>query len=786
MTENPLRPLRRAPQSTSPWGWFVRVHHVLTPLCIITVLVCLITAMATPAWAAPGEEHLKQTGAQIVLKASSPLVTDKSGYSLRVSVTNTQSQDLVDTLLSVDTNALYSFSSRIDMQSWSEGRTHIPTEDNLDSKPLDPLQPGKSIDVSLGLPADCDSLKKMTTWGPKPVRISLTGKNGQVITQTYTFLTRTWDGLPNANTPPLSMTMVIPLTTTEWVVNEKNMSKLMTQNDATTAQSSPSDASKQVESTSPSPSASPKNQQTQPQQKEETNPAENGNDSNQSQVISLGHQASKNQESQRQLLDRHPSLQALADPTYLSVLTEKPRINGLIQAGDFDISTYAGQDQNRYTKAGVTPDAWSAKTSSALYTSSNPNQDQSLADHLYAWQGLREWGMDSITAARKAGYTRVIAPLGFEAGAGASAHTGKYTVSTQSGQVTVLSAQRELSSLAQGSPSTSKASGEQTGAGRVARFLAQSAFYQMEQPYAQRDLMVCFGANQDTQEAEQIMNLLEHAPWISLGSLQTVEEATDNSAETLKFQGGKEDDKETSKQDSTISSTLDSLTASRQDIIRFSTSILAHSPSAQSTSKTPGGKSDSQALARQDADTTARQSDDPKNWLDRITKAHDCLALHALAGIQSAPAVSDQARAISDQLLDGIQITPSESLTVISETASMPVTVSNNHPYPVHARISARTNSTEIVTSRTADTVIPAHSEAQVTFKVRVATAGKADVTISLIDQDGQPFGQTGTAHITSNLRLSDMSGLIFVLIAVLLGLVGLWRQFHRTKDPDE
>ena len=157
-----------------------------------------------------------------------------------------------------------------------------------------------------------------------------------------------------------------------------------------------------------------------------------------------------------------------------------------------------------------------------------------------------------------------------------------------------------------------------------------------------------------------------------------------------------------------------------------------------------------------------------------------------MAGIRSAPGLADQARAISNQLLDGISITPSESLTVVSETASMPVTISNSHPYPVYARVSTKTDSMEIVTSRTADTIIPARSEAQVTFKVRVATAGQANVDISLIDRDGKPFGQTRQAHITSNLRLSDMSGLIIVVIAVLLGLCGLWRQFHRKKDADE
>lgn len=772
MTESPLRPGRRTPQSTrAHQRWARRVGSWIATLETLLLTLALTLGAAPPtAVAAQGDEHGHQ--AQISLKSSTPVVTDRSGYTLRMTVTNTENQELRDSTLSVGTNAFYSFSSRTDMQSWSEGRTRIPTPDDMDSRHLDVIKPGQGVDITVAVPADNAALKKMVAWGPKPVRLSLTGKDNQVLAETWTFLTRTWDGLPNAGTPAMSMTMVLPLTTSDWTVEEKSMKALMTQTDEAVAESTKKETAKNGGA-----SASPSATKAPDQQDQTATPADEGR------VITLSRQATKTQDAQRQLLARHSALQILADPTYLTAFNENPRINGLIQPADFDIGTYAGQDPNRYIQAGITPESWSAKAGADLYARTFPDQAKVETDRAYAWQGRQEWSMDSVTEARKAGYTHVIAPRGFEAGAGASAHTGKFTVNTQAGQVTILSAQRELSNLAQGNPTSAKATGEQTQAGQVARFMAQSAFYQMEQPYDQRDLMVCFDTDQDSQQVEQIMAGLEHAPWISLGSLESLDKAADYSLGPSRLQEDRESD---SKQNSSTVGTLDSLTNSRQDITRFSNAILADPSSSQPTASATTGKSDSQALARQDADTTARQSKDPTNWLQRITKAHDCLALHALGGTKSAPALADQARAISDRLLDGIRITPSESLTVVSETASMPVTVSNNHPYPVYARVSARTDSMEIVTSRTADTVIPARSEAQVTFKVRVATAGQANVDITLIDRNGKPFGQTRRARITSNLRLSDMSGLIIVVIAVLLGLWGLWRQFHRKKDPDE
>ena len=67
------------------------------------------------------------------------------------------------------------------------------------------------------------------------------------------------------------------------------------------------------------------------------------------------------------------------------------------------------------------------------------------------------------------------------------------------------------------------------------------------------------------------------------------------------------------------------------------------------------------------------------------------------------------------------------------------VTVRNNHPYPVRVKVSSLTDSMEIVTSRFTEVTIPANSEAQVTFAIRVATSGHA----------------TALSHALSRQRLS-------------------------------
>ena len=121
-----------------------------------------------------------------------------------------------------------------------------------------------------------------------------------------------------------------------------------------------------------------------------------------------------------------------------------------------------------------------------------------------------------------------------------------------------------------------------------------------------------------------------------------------------------------------------------------------------------------------------------------------------------------------------------------SETAKMPVTISNSHPYPVKVKVSSLTDSMQIVTSRFDTVQVPPHGEAQVAFTIRVSTSGTANATISLFDRNGAAFGATQVTHITSALQISDKSGFVIIGFAVLLGAVGLWRQFNRKKDPDE
>ena len=57
------------------------------------------------------------------------------------------------------------------------------------------------------------------------------------------------------------------------------------------------------------------------------------------------------------------------------------------------------------------------------------------------------------------------------------------------------------------------------------------------------------------------------------------------------------------------------------------------------------------------------------------------------------------------------------------------------------------------------------------TFTIRVSTSGSSTAHVSLIDREGNSFGNTQDTAITSVMRISDASGFIIIGFAVLLAL---------------
>lgn len=708
-------------------------------MSLILCSACAYRARADESSPEPSASSSKN-GISMTIASATPVVTANSGYHVTLVVSNNTDSPSAAGTVSAATNSFYTFDSRTDIQQWAQGAVRIPVPNQIGQASVASIPAHSQVDTSIDVPASQSALTSIMSWGPKPVLLSYSDGQNKTA-ESHTFLTRSADGLHTANTPAMNLTVAMPLMSDKWQADPQQINSLMTVGNI----------------------------------KEATNYADS--------IVSLNAENSRVGRTMEQLIAKHGMLQIIADPAYLNALQMPPKISGIMQPGGFDITQYAAlSNSSAYAKAGVGEKDWDVSAATEQLRQALGNNDVSAS--AYAWQGKGNWTLQALTDAKRQGYSTVISDSTFDSQDSATVHTGKYVVPTSAGNVTVLVGQHELSELASGEQTSKYADGETSAAGRLSRFMAQSAFYQMEQPYTSRNLLVCLDSDTATAQTDGLMSAIEQASWLKLTDMQTLAKSEaylsgpDTESLIAQSSGLRES------QTSSLASALQSLASSRDDINRFAVSILDDASQGSSTG-TP--RNNVQSLAKQDVNGIAMNTRDATSWVQLIRHAHDALALHALDDNEAVRTrMLAAAKTLSAQLMDGITITPSESVNVVSETASFPVTVSNRHPFPVSIRVASITDSMEIVTSRLAYVQVPAHSEAQVTFTIRVATSGSTKAHVTLLDRSGETFSSPQTTTITSVLQISDKGGMIFLAVSVALGALGLWRQFHRKKDSDE
>ena len=256
----------------------------------------------------------------------------------------------------------------------------------------------------------------------------------------------------------------------------------------------------------------------------------------------------------------------IADPLYWRQSAVQPSIAGIMQPADFDITAYTALgDTAAYEKAGITTEQWNAKQAAAWYADGRRLRN-TLRVRMAGQQLL---DVDALTAAREQGYDTVIAGASFDADQTEAVHTGTYVVHTPAGDVTVLKEQSTLGTLAKGQATSTDAQAESSDAGRLARLVAQSAFYQMEQPYTSRYLLMTFSRTTEAGLDRSGDERLRAGAWLNLTDLKTMAEADPyNVSDSVN--PDKADDANTAN----TRSALRQLADSRHDIMRMATSIL--------------------------------------------------------------------------------------------------------------------------------------------------------------------------------------------------------------------
>ena len=803
--------------------------HTLASTCVAAAL--FVTPLAghagrafaeTPAPSVtPAVTHLAlgstlpaSEGLSLTLAKATPIITASSGYQASVTITNKSSQAAQAGTLTLRTSQ-YSLISSSNAQDWAEGR-YNPYLFDLAQVSVPALKRNSSVTVTVTLKADDRNLASLRNWGPKPLEVvyqaAAQPNSGEADPRTgttlsahlNTFVTRSHDGLNEFKTPQMALTVVMPVVATGWQV------RTQTSDTASVNQKNKKLAATLALVHDPMSTDFP---------------------------LTLTKKAKAYTLAQLKLLKDYPHLQSVVDPALLASLREDntptsdkapafrsvaislyQAMSSISQPYSFDISRLT-LDPEGFEKAGVSADTWSVQAgdslasdfqSSSSSSSSQPsstgeNSGQSkkteensssstpasVAKGAIAWEGSSSWTARSLETAARAGYKTVIANSARPVADDSIVETGHVVMNTAAGDVTVLITQSTLTQLAEGQKTSEQALAENSDAGRLQRFIAQSAIFQMQQPYVQRNLLVSLGSRTSLANSRALLSALQSADWLKSGTLADLRQgATNVSAHFDLAPDGNTAHTHaasTARQLSTLTKTLTTLSQLKKNVLVKASAKSSDNPGKEDKTDNP------QPLARQNAKSSAEDDVTQDEWLAKLETSHMHLALASFASENadtqngSADLTALQAdQKMNAELSNAVSIVKPSVINVFSESAQTPVTVTNRLPYPVKVKLAAQTDTQLTTVSSEKTLTVHENSEAQATLHVRVVGTSQTTLSIQVTDEQGNVLGEPQTTMLYTQLPLNDLSGDILIVLAVVLGIVGLRRQFTRKKDPDQ
>lgn len=798
------------------------------PLCfrsccaVLAVLVFAGLALISPAAASASADSRQPlaagtqkntSGVTLALKKSASVISATSGYSATVTITNNTSRTLDAGKLTAYTRPDFVFRDSDTMQRWAQADFRLDAMSVLGSGDTPAIQPGKSADVTISVKPDARAISRITTWGAKPVLIRYTHKEaasaGSERTGSYTghsststgrtgntsnsggpgpgqeelrtFVTRTNSDLPESSLPKLNVVFALPVTSPKLSRTTVSASGLIHGAGAV-----------------------------------RTDSAANS-------IYSENPDCARQTEYIKSLNNTYPFIQNIIDPAIAGQYKDYPAA-AVMQPYGTNVSAISQYPSLQWDSAGIHDHLWDTAAIQKLLKTQGTGSSQGQEDssgYLFAqapsiaWQGPHSsWTADALARARQQGYTAVIATSGFSDTGSAAAHTGKLTVPTQSGDITVLSAHSKLSALAQNRATASSSAAEQSQAGRLNRFMAETAFYETQAPYESRTFLITLGSLADTQQRQytgSLLKLVSQSPWLqtdTLNSLLTADSPyTSRQAADLAQAGsaGK-----AAAGQHFYASALKTLAGLREKLAVFDRTILVRSSAGGRTSS-----AGAQGLSRGDAQNNRLAAnrgytlENSATWMGALYTAFDICSLRSFTiddgstgtantgqtvqdtaaqkNADAAAKAAEPAKSIVDTLYSSVSLMHPGSVSAVSDKANLPLTITNSLPFSVKVGIKGTViketaQNTGIEIPSVKDITVHAHSNKQTTLTITAQGGRRASAKLSLTDSQGKEFGKAVTTQITSALAVNDITGYAIIAVAVTLGALGLYRQIRRIR----
>ncbi|MFC0265667.1 DUF6049 family protein [Alloscardovia macacae] len=706
---------------------------------------CALAVLAGATFAfslQPLPAALAASASPLTVDSSTSVITPSSGYDATFTVTNTSRTDLTDGTLTLSMNPWYEFQTSDDLQAWADGHLRLRGLTTFTQADVPALKAGASTQVKVHLNADDSALTSLTSWGAKPLLVTYED-NDSTQTQTLrTFVTRSNEGTASEGLPQLKFVLTLPAST-------GTIAACVTGKDQTTAAHTSMETllsgSTEITATHTTPEC-----------------------------------ASSTVSALKKLAASHPNVEVLTAPELSSQVSSAHSL----QPYATDIATLAE----------------TAQAQDIIQTSAHAGANAVAMD------GHSGWTTKALESAHSLGYTTVLANEGYGAAASESPlHNSVTHVSVQGTDMTVLTAQKELSTLAQGQATSEDATAEKTDAGIRNRFLAQTALFETQAPYEDRTVLIntaTLSTDLTAEKVEAVGELadeLNAAPWAtltSLNALETAQSSTD-SADAEEYARTVSSANKNAVQ--AVSGIAEQINATHARMSSFLNSIISSSQAENADRKTRNP----QDLARGKADQSrALSEDDFQKWRGTVeglasNAAEQAFSARAISTYQSASSTQNASgldalnaqAAVASDLFSAVSMSAPQSLNVVSETADVPVTLSNNLPVGLTLNVvtaaASDTIRSEVTLAGKQNVEVAAHSEQQVMLPVRALSGWTTQFKLHLTTPEGVAVTSEKSITISSSITILDNAGYAIFGLAIVLAVVGAKRQIARIRSGE-
>jgi hypothetical protein len=394
---------------------------------------------------------------------------------------------------------------------------------------------------------------------------------------------------------------------------------------------------------------------------------------------------------------------------------------------------------------------------------------------------------DALEQAIETGATAVVLPSSSvrpdPAATVTPSSVGMYESSrTEGTQLSVLAPDPVLSE--QFSSLTADGDAEQTRQ----RLLAETATIASEYTTASRHVLISPSAEAalDPAAAGAVLDAFDEAPWLEQGSTASLLDAADHQEWTTDPQ------------------------ADEGELLalgRLGAADVHPSASVDGTWSVQGEAADPSLLdpetltsledtwRRLDALGTAMEDDSPLSAPRR--EILGATSTHWRGDPGTAASRAQDAVERTDALQERIDVVPASGYNVISDTAAVPITITNGLDTPITVKVSVSADTPIVKVGEPAVVTVPARGQAEATVDVEAIANGAVTLTTTLTTEDDLPLADPVDVPLTVNPSWENWTTLVIVIAMGLLVIVGVARArrtgastrapaIHGPEDPEE